>query len=203
MATQDWLFIFAKQERSAIEKWRCTILFEEESVMLNERMQEALNEQLNWELYSSYLYASMSAYFQSINLKGFANWMHVQALEELTHAGKFFNFINERAGRVLLQPIGGPPTQWESPKEAFVDALGHEQIVTLRINDLVNLAMDERDHASNIFLQWFVTEQVEEEASVDEVLQQLKLAGDRPETLFLIDRELGQRAFTMPAADGE
>jgi ferritin len=171
--------------------------------MLSDRIQAAINEQLNWELYSSYLYGSMSAYFQSINLKGFANWMRVQALEELTHAGKFFDFINDRGGRVLLQAVQGPPAEWASPQAAFEDALGHEQKVTGRINDLANLALEERDHATNIFLQWFVTEQVEEEASVGDVLNDLILSGDDPGRLFMIDRELAQRTFTMPTTQQE
>jgi ferritin len=171
--------------------------------MLSEKMQGALNEQLNWELYSSYIYASMSAYFHDLNLDGFANWMRVQALEELTHVGKFFDFIIERGGRVLMKAVDGPATEWASPKAAFEDALGHEQGVTGRINDLVNLALEEKDHATNIFLQWFVTEQVEEEDSVGRVLQQLKLIGDHPGGLFMVDRELAQRAFTMPAQQGE
>jgi ferritin len=171
--------------------------------MLNDKVQDALNEQLNWELYSSYIYAAMSAYFDARNLEGFANWMHVQALEELTHAGKFFDFINERGGRVKLTAIAEPPTEWESPQAAFEEALGHERKVTGRINDLVNLALEERDHATNIFLQWFVTEQVEEEASVGGVLQQLRLIGDQSGQIFMIDRELAQRTFTMPAPSGQ
>jgi ferritin len=172
--------------------------------MLDKKMEDALNEQLNWELYSSYLYASMSAYFRSRNLGGFANWMRVQAMEELTHAGKFFDFINERGGMVALRAIEGPPTEWKTPQVVFEATLGHEQKVTARINNLVDLAHKGRDHATDIFLQWFVTEQVEEEASVSDILHQLKLVGDHPDRLFMIDRELGQRAFTMPAspADG-
>jgi ferritin len=171
--------------------------------MLTEKMQNALNDQLNMELFSSYIYASMSAYFESVNLKGFASWMRVQAQEELTHAGKFFSFIAERGGRVIMQPIDGPPTEWTSAEAAFADALGHEQKVSSLINDLVNLALDERDHASNIFLQWFVSEQVEEEASVGDVLSDLQMVGDHPDKLFMIDRELAQRTFVMPPAAAE
>jgi ferritin len=168
--------------------------------MLSERMVEALNDQLNWELYSSYLYAAMSAYFESINLKGLANWMRVQTLEELTHAGKFFNFINERGGRVILKEIAAPPAEWSSPLAAFEDALAHERNVTQRINNMVNLAQQEKDHATQIFLQWFVTEQVEEESSINAVLGDLRLIGDSTSQLFQLDRELAQRAFTMPPA---
>jgi ferritin len=171
--------------------------------MLSQKVQDALNEQLNWELYSSYLYAAMSAYFHSVNLKGAANWMRVQAMEELTHAGKFFDFIHERGGRVLLKEVAAPPKEWASPLAAFEEALAHEQKVTARINDLVNLVLEEKDHATHIFLQWFVSEQVEEEASVGDVVGDLKLVGDHPGRLFMIDRELGQRTFHMPSARKE
>ena len=171
--------------------------------MVNKKIEGALNQQLNAELYSSYLYLSMSAYFQSINLPGFANWMRVQAQEELVHAMKFYDFINDRGGRVALQPVEGPPTEWSSPLDAFENAYRHEQKVTGLINDLVNLAVKERDHATNIFLQWFVTEQVEEEASADEVVQKLKLMGDDGGGLFMLDREMAQRVFTPPAAADE
>lgn len=167
--------------------------------MISEKMQEALNEQVNAELYSSYLYLSMAAYFKGINLNGFARWMEAQALEELTHAMKFYGFIQERNGEVTLKPIEGPPTRWDSPLAAFEDAYKHEQKVTSLINNLVDLSLEEKDHASNNFLQWFVSEQVEEEASADEVVQQLKLLGDaKGGGLFLLDRELGQRTFTIP-----
>jgi len=171
--------------------------------MIGENIQSALNKQLNAELYSSYLYLSMSAYFQSISLPGFANWMRVQVQEELVHAMKFYDFINGRGGRVMLQPVEGPATEWSSPLDVFENAYKHEQKVTGLINDLVNLAIKEGDHATNIFLQWFVTEQVEEEASADEVVQKLKLMGDAKGGLFMIDREMGQRVFTPPAASAE
>ena len=156
--------------------------------MLSEKMQEAINGQLNAELYSSYLYLSMNAYFKSINLDGFANWMHFQAQEELTHAMKFYDFINQRGGRVNLLQIESPPTQWNSPLSVFEATLEHEQKVTGLINELVELALTEHDHASNIFLQWFVSEQVEEEESVTGVLEQLKLMGEAKGGLFMIDR---------------
>ena len=170
--------------------------------MLGKKIEEGFNEQINWELYSGYLYLSMSAYFQSINLNGFANWMYVQALEEGTHAMKFFNFISERSGRVEIRAIKAPQKEWESPLAAFEDAYEHECLVSSRINDLVNLSLEEKDHASNNFLQWFVGEQVEEEASADEVVQKLKLIGGDGGGLFLVDQELGQRVFTPPAAEG-
>jgi len=171
--------------------------------MIGEKIQQAFNEQLNAELYSSYLYLSMSAYFESINLPGFAHWMRCQAQEEIVHAMKFYNFICERAGTVKLAAIDGPPTAWESPLKAFQDAYSHEQKVTALINNLVDLAVQNRDHASNNFLQWFVAEQVEEEASADKVIQSLKLAGDQGGGLFMIDRELAQRVFAPPPATGE
>ncbi len=171
--------------------------------MVNKKIEGALNQQLNAELYSSYLYLSMSAYFKSLNLPGFANWMRVQTQEELVHAMKFYDFINERGGRVMLQEVKAPPTEWSSPHDVFENAYKHEQKVTGLINDLVNLAVGERDHATNIFLQWFVTEQVEEEASADEVVQKLKLVGDDSGGLFMLDGEMGQRVFTPPAASAE
>ena len=171
--------------------------------MIDERMQEAINKQLNAELYSSYLYLSMSAYFQSVNLGGFANWMRVQAKEELAHALKFYDYVNERGGRVVLHPIEEPPSEWDSPLATFEHVYQHEQKVTGLINKLVDLAVEARDHATNNFLQWFVSEQVEEEASADEVLQKLKLVGDDPSGLFMIDRELAQRVFVAPATTTE
>jgi ferritin len=168
--------------------------------MLTPNMEQALNKQLNAELYSAYLYLSMAAYYYALNLNGFANWMTVQNQEETMHAMKFYNYINERGGRIQLAPIDGPPTNWNSPLEVFEETLKHEEKVTGLINNLVDLAIAERDHAANAFLQWFVTEQVEEEASANEVIQNLKLAGNDPHALFMLDRELGTRVFTPPAA---
>jgi ferritin len=167
--------------------------------MLSKKMQTALNKQIVAELYSAYLYLSMSAYFHSINLGGFANWMRVQAMEESTHAMKIFDFVNERGGRVLVGAIDKPATNWVSPRAAFEAAYKHEQKVTGMINSLVDLAIKERDHATENFLQWFVSEQVEEEASADEVVQKLKLVGKDGGGLFMVDQELGQRVFTPPA----
>jgi ferritin len=162
--------------------------------MLTEKMQKALNGQLNAELYSSYLYLSMNAYFKSVNLDGFANWMHYQAQEELEHSMKFYDFILQRGGQVQLQQIEAPPTEWSSPLAVFEATLKHEQKVTGLINDLVDVAHEERDHATDIFLQWFVSEQVEEEENVGGVLEQLKLMGDAQGGLFMIDRELAKRS---------
>ncbi|MBI4963438.1 MAG: ferritin [Desulfomonile tiedjei] len=168
--------------------------------MISDKIQQAFNEQINRELYSAYLYLSMAAYFESINLKGFANWMKCQVQEEMLHAMKFYNFVNERNGTVVLAALEAPPTRWDSPIVAFEDANSHERKVTSMINNLVDLAIEERDHASNAFLQWFVTEQVEEEASTEEVVHKLKLAGHDGSGLFMIDQELAARVFTMPAA---
>ncbi|MEW6577888.1 MAG: ferritin [Chloroflexota bacterium] len=161
--------------------------------MLSEKMQAALNKQINAELHSAYIYLSMAAYFEDKNLTGFAHWMRVQAKEELGHAMKFFDFIVERRGRVLLEPVAAVPIEWASPLAVFENALAHEQKVTGLIHGLVNLAIEERDHAANSFLQWFVDEQVEEEASADAIVQQLKLAGDSGVALLMLDRELGAR----------
>jgi len=135
-----------------------------------------------------------------MNFSGFAQWMKVQATEEMVHAMKIYDFIIERGGRVTLTQIDSPETVWESPLAALEAAYKHEQYITGRINDLVDIAIEEKDHASNIFLQWFVTEQVEEEASADEIVQKLKLVGNQGNAIFMLDRELGSRSFTLPAA---
>ena len=171
--------------------------------MLTPDMQQRLNNQLNAELYSSYLYLSMSAYFESTDLGGFGNWMRVQAREELMHAMKFFDYVNSRGGRVALQPIEGPATEWKSPTDAFEEVYGHEQKVTGLINALASSAVAESDHATNSFLQWFVNEQVEEEESANRILRNLKLVGSDGTGLLMLDRELSQRVFTPPAAEGE
>ncbi len=167
--------------------------------MLGERMEKALCGQITAELYSSYLYLSMSAWFSSQDLNGFANWMRVQAQEELVHAMKFYDFIVSRNGRVTLNAVEGPPTDWASPLAAFQDAYAHEVKVTGLINGLVDLAIDERDHATKVFLNWFVNEQVEEESNTSTLAGQLKVMGDASGALFMLDRELGQRVFTPPA----
>jgi ferritin len=168
--------------------------------MLSESMNTALNDQINAELYSAYLYMSMNAYFRSINLDGFATWMHAQAVEETEHAQKFFDFVNQRGGRVVFGAIDAPPAEWASPLAVFEDTLRHEQKISASINNLMDVALTEKDHATQIFLQWFVTEQVEEEQSVGGVLEQLKLMGDAQGGLFMLDRELGKRGG---ASEGE
>ncbi len=167
--------------------------------MISKKMQDAFNNQINAELYSAYLYYAMQAYFEELNLKGFANWMKIQIQEELAHADKFTDFVNERGGRVVPKAIDCPPVEWDSPLAAFEATYTHEQSVSASINNLVDIAIQENDHASKIFLDWFVTEQVEEEASVNDVVQKMKLMKDSPHGLFMIDRELAQRVFTPPA----
>ncbi|MBN2180501.1 MAG: ferritin [Sedimentisphaerales bacterium] len=167
--------------------------------MISKKMEKALNAQINAEMYSAYLYLSMESYFKSLNLNGFANWMRVQTQEEMMHAMKIYDFISERGGRILLKAIEGPQTKWDSPLAVFEAVSKHEQKVTSLINDLVDLAIKEKDHATNSFLQWFINEQVEEEASADEKVQQLKMMENAPGGMFMLDRELGQRVFTPPA----
>ncbi len=163
--------------------------------MLKESIEKAFNKQVNEELYSAYIYYSMSAYFESINLRGCASWMRVQAQEELGHVDKFYNFILDRGGRVEFDAIQKPPKEWDSPLAAFESALEHEKHITQCINDLVELSLSEKDHAAYQFLQWFVEEQVEEEANVGEVVDNFKLVGDGG-GIFMLDRELGRR--TLP-----
>lgn len=163
--------------------------------VIGEKMVKALNQQMNREIYSAYLYLSMSAYFESMGLKGFANWMRVQWQEELEHAMKFFDYISSRGGRVELYAIEEPPKNWSSPLSVFEFALEHERKVTKLISDLVELAVAEKDHATFNMLQWFVKEQVEEEESFAEIVEKLKLAGDDGRILFLIDNELAKRKF--------
>ncbi len=168
--------------------------------MLKDVMQAALNDQINAEMGAYYTYLSMSAWFEDRDFRGFAAWMRRHAEEEMMHAMKLFDYINERNGRVLLQALAQPTTDWDSPLTVFQDALSHEQHVTQLINDLVKLASRENDQATYSFLQWYVDEQVEEEALVDAAIQDLNLVGDFGPGLFLLDRELG----TAPAAaEGE
>jgi ferritin len=171
--------------------------------MLSPKMQDALNAQINAELYSSYLYLSMAAYFEAQNLMGFANWMHQQSREETMHGMKFYTFVNDRRGRVLLQPLAGPQTEWASALAVFEESLLHEQKVTGLINKLVDLAIQESDHATQSFLKWFLDEQVEEEANVDNVIQDLKRIGDSGQGLFMLDREMAGRSAEGGEAGGD
>lgn len=168
--------------------------------MISKKMVEAFNHQINAEIFSSYLYLSMSAYFEDLGLPGFTNWMKVQAQEEMVHAMKFFNELAERDGRVVLAAIDQPETEWESPLAVAESVYAHEQKVTALINQLVTLAREESDYAAETFLHWFVTEQVEEESSAKAIVDQLKLIQGQPQGLFMIDRELGSRVFTPPPA---
>jgi ferritin len=161
--------------------------------MLGKAVQDAMNEQIKNELHSAYQYLSMAAYCESVNLPGFAHWMRAQSREEMEHAMKFYDFILDRSGRVVLQAIDQPVVEFGSPLEVFEQVLEHEQKVTAMINELYGLAVRENDYASQTFLQWFVTEQVEEEKNAGDVVETLKMVGDTSEALFLLDRELGQR----------
>ncbi len=168
--------------------------------MLTDRMHKALNDQLQAEFESAYIYLAMAAYFEDKGLEGMSNWMNVQFQEEQTHALKFYRYIIERGGRVELQTLPQPPRDWDSPLAAFEAAYDHERMISGRINDLVSLAVEEKDHATNNMLQWFVAEQVEEEASVDAIVTQMRLVGENGHGLFMIDRELRGRTFVDETA---
>ncbi len=161
--------------------------------MLDPRMLKLLNEQVNREIFSGYLYWSMASWFDANNLKGFAHWMKVQMREEIDHAKKFYDYINDRRGKVEMLPIEAPKNNWGSALEVFEDTLAHEQKVTELINNLVRTAKEVNDYATLEFLQWFVKEQVEEEANADEIVQKLRLAGDSPSVLLMLDQALGAR----------
>ena len=163
---------------------------------MNETIEQALNNQINEELNSYYIYLSMEAYFESESLDGFATWMELQAQEEVEHAMRIFRFVNQRGGRVKLQPIEEPKQSWDSPLEAFEDAYEHEQYITKTINDLVDLAEEKDDKATLNMLDWFVEEQVEEEDSTGEVVDKLKMVGDSGSGLLALDRSLGERGAT-------
>lgn len=160
---------------------------------MNQKIENAFNKQINAELSSAYLYLSMAAYFESQNLSGMSHWMKKQAGEEKEHAMKFFHYLTERGGRVILSELTAPKTEWKSPLAAFEDAYKHECIVTGLINALMDLAQKEKDHASDVFLQWFVSEQVEEEAAALGIVERLKMAGDHKSILLMLDKELAKR----------
>ena len=162
-------------------------------------MEEALNTQINREIYSAYLYMSMSAYSTFLGLKGFANWFMVQYQEEMAHAMKIYEYLTDSGGQVKLMTVAQPPTEFKSPLDMFEKTYEHEQSVTQYINDLTNLAIKEKDQATHRFLQWFVTEQIEEEANDNEIISKLKLVGKEGNGLFMIDKELATRVFTPPA----
>ena len=167
--------------------------------MISEKISHALNEQLNWEIYSSYVYLAMSSWFKAKNLNGFATWTSIQVREELDHAARFYEFIHEVGGTVEFAEIPKPHNEWKNPSEIFEQILEHEKGVTARINTLIDHALEERNHAVNAHLQWFISEQVEEESQVQSIIQQLDFANNNPQALFMIDRELGQRVYTPPS----
>jgi len=166
--------------------------------MLDAKVEKAINDQINAELYSSYLYVAMSNHCSQINLPGAAHWMHMQAVEELTHVAKFSGFVHDRQGTVKLGAIEAPPYTWDSPIAVFEESYKHEVMVSGMINALVDTAMAASDHATVNFLQWFVGEQVEEEATVDEIVQKLKLVGQADGGIFMVDQELAGRQLTLP-----
>jgi ferritin len=171
--------------------------------MMNEKIRKAFNEQIQHELYSAYLYLSMVTYFHDKGLDGIAQWFRVQTLEEQVHAMKFFDHIVERGGKVDLLALKKPPTRWKSVLAAVKEALAHEEFITSTINALVKLADKEHDYASKSLLQWFVDEQVEEEANATKNVQNLEMVGTSGNGLLMIDREMGRRTFTMPTPTEE
>ncbi|MEA5115095.1 MAG: ferritin [Geobacteraceae bacterium] len=168
--------------------------------MISMKMVQALNKQLNNELYSAYLYLAMSSFTTHIGLKGAANWFMVQYQEEMVHAMKFYNYVNSQGAHAQLAAIAVPPAEYGTLLSMFEQTLKHEQFITKCINDLTELAVKEKDHATQIFLQWFVTEQIEEEGNDNDVIAKLKLVGDNPQGLLIVDAELATRVFTPPPA---
>ncbi len=168
---------------------------------MNPKIEKAINEQINAELYSAYLYLSMSSWFDSTGLKGFANWERIQAMEERDHALKFFDYVCARGGRAIMTKIDAPPVSWKSPADAFETQLNHELKVTSLINTLVDLAIAEKDHATVNFLQWFVSEQVEEEENARTILDQLKMISQEKGVglLYMLDKEMAARVYNPPA----
>lgn len=169
--------------------------------MLSEKLLDAINDQINFEIHSALIYKAMQAFFESEDLPGMANWMDIQFQEEMSHAEKMFHFVCEAGGRVKMLAMDEPKNEYDSPLDAFQTALSHEQIVTGRIGDLMDLAQQEKNHAAQIFLQWFVTEQVEEEASVGYIIAQLKRIKEDGRGLMMIDQELAKRTFAPIAAE--
>ena len=167
--------------------------------MLNPKIQDAIDEQINAELYSAYLYLSMSLHFEAEGLSGIANWFKVQFQEEQAHAEIFMNYVNQRGGRVVLKAIEAVPTSWESPMDAFVATLEHEKKVTSLINALYSLAMKEEDYATRDRLAWFVSEQVEEEDNCRTLIDKLKLIGDNGMGLYMVSQELATRTYAVPS----
>lgn len=167
--------------------------------MISEKMADALNRQINAEIYSAYLYMAMSSWATHGGMSGSSKWFFCQAQEEMTHALRLYNYVTSQGRRGVMDTIEQPKGEFESLLNAFEETLAHEKLVTSMINGLADLASEEKDHATSIMLQWFVSEQVEEEESAQEVVDKLKLGGCDGSGLYLIDKELGARAFTMPA----
>ncbi len=165
---------------------------------MNEKLEKAFNDQINAEFYSEYLYLSMFAYFERANLKGFSNWMNVQMQEEHAHAMGMFNYVHERGGKVTLKQIDTPPADWASVVEVFEEVLKHEKLVTSKINALMDVAEEANDRAAISFLDWYLKEQVEEEANVSNVLKTLKQICDAPQCIYMFDKELAARTFVAP-----
>jgi ferritin len=163
--------------------------------MLTKRMEEALNKQINEEIYSAHLYLSMSAYCSSQNFNGFANWMQIQYQEEMSHAQKLFNYVHDRGGKVILDAIAKPQNEWNDLIDVFEATLKHEMHISDCINVLADTALEEKDHATSNFLQWYISEQVEEEANVSTILTQLQMNQNQIQGLFLLDKELSTRVF--------
>ena len=164
-------------------------------------MTSALNEQINKEMYSAYLYMSMSAHCTNVGLDGFANWFMVQYKEEMTHAMKIYDYLNEQGEKIILETIEKPPSEFGTVLEMFEATLEHEQFITKSIHELVDLANEEKDYATQIFLQWFVTEQIEEEGNDNEIIAKLKLVGNEGNGLFMLDREMAARIFNEPTTE--
>lgn len=168
--------------------------------MIDSRMEAAINAQINRELWSGYIYLSMATYFDDLGLKGFSNWMRVQHKEEETHALMMLGYVSEAGGRVKLEPIAAVDTEWKSPLAAFAEVLEHELKVSAWINELVDLAVELKDHSTNAFLQWFVTEQVEEVSTAKGLVDTLRFVDGNPHSVLMLDRELAARAYTLPPA---
>lgn len=166
--------------------------------MISDKMQEALNEQVNKEFYSAYLYLAMSAYCDTIGLPGFSNWMRQQYEEEILHVTRMYDYILDQGGQIHLKQIDEPPQEFGTPVEIFEETLKHEQFVTGCINELMSMAVEARDYATQTFLQWYVTEQVEEEANVGDILAPLRMVGDDKGGLMMIDQQLAQRLPPAP-----
>jgi ferritin len=182
-----------------------TLVYEEATgriVVLNDRMQKALNDQINAEMYSAYLYLAMAAHLEHKGLAGTANWMQIQYQEETAHAFRFYRYIVDRGGRVIFEKIDKPAFEWETPLAIFENVLEHERYITDRINKLADLAVELKDHATQGMLDWFIAEQVEEESTAETIINKLRLMGDTGPGLFMMDQELGQRVFTPPPPAG-